>query len=148
MKAPTSYLEWVTVLKELKKDAIDYDLIDIIRQGKIEWQSGVAERFTNRFVEVINFRMNLASDRFQKNMANNRTGEIGVSQSLILLRKELMYLIKVIESLPIPNDISRMYQDLVKDQAKKIQKSLEDSAKLDNSGKLLSIIKNNKVDIF
>lgn len=55
---PTTYSEWTIVLNTLKDKVDDEAVLYAIEHGTIEWQSGVAERFSKKLIDVINFRMN------------------------------------------------------------------------------------------
>ena len=119
-----------------------------MQRGTIEWQSGVAERFAKKLIDVINYRMNAASDKFQKEMTRSNGQERAIVQALLALRKEMCFLSKAINLPAIPEKDRQQYHQLVISQANSMQTSLEDSAKKDRSGKLASIVRNNKVNAF
>ncbi len=145
---PRTYFEWVNILDILKSKSDDEAVLSAMQKGTIEWQSGVAERFTKKLVDVINHRLNAAADRFQKEMTHAYGQERVIVQALIALRKELSFLSEAINLPAIPEKDRPKYHKLVIDQANNMQNALEDSAKRDRSGKLASIIKNNKVNAF
>ena len=66
---PNTYSEWVTVLTDFKNKKNDEDVLRAMKAGSIQWQSGVAERFSRKLIEAVNFRMNAASDKFQKDLS-------------------------------------------------------------------------------
>ena len=45
MNAPHSYAEWSKILGFFKEKNMDSDILVAMKQGSIEWQAGVAERF-------------------------------------------------------------------------------------------------------
>lgn len=145
---PRIYAEWVAVLDMLKNKTDDESVLLAMQQGTIEWQSGVAERFTKKLIDVINYRMNSASDKFQKEMGRAYGQERAIVQALLALRKEMSFLSKAINLPAIPENDRQQYYQLVISQANSMQSSLEDSAKKDRSGKLASIVRNNKVNVF
>ncbi len=145
---PKTYSEWVAVLDMLKAKSDDEAVLNAMQKGTVEWQAGVAERFTKKLTDVINYRMNAATDKFQKEMAHSGGQERGIVQALLALRKELSFLSKAINLPAIPEEIRQQYCNLVIEQANKVQKALEDSAKNDRTGKLASIVRNNKVNTF
>ena len=145
---PRTYAEWVAVLDMLKSKADDESVLLAMQQGTIEWQSGVAERFAKKLIDVINYRMNSASDKFQKEMGRAYGQERAIVQALLALRKEMSFLSKAINLPAIPENDRQQYYQLVISQANSMQNSLEDSAKKDRSGKLASIVRNNKVNAF
>ena len=143
---PRTYAEWVAVLDMLKSKTDDESVLLAMQQGTIEWHSGVAERFTKKLIDVINYRMNSASDKFQKEMGRAYGQERAIVQALLALRKEMSFLSKAINLPAIPENDRQQYYQLVISQANSMQSSLEDSAKKDRSGKLASIVRNNKVN--
>ena len=60
----------------------------------------------------------------------------------------MCFLSKAINLPAIPEKDRQQYHQLVISQANSMQTSLEDSAKKDRSGKLASIVRNNKVNAF
>lgn len=145
---PHTYSEWVAVLDMLKDKVDDEGVLDAMHQGTIEWQSGVAERFARKLIDVINYRMNSASDKFQREMGRAYGQERSIVQALLALRKELCFLSKAINLPAIPEKDRQQYYQLVIAQANSMQNSLEDSAKKDRTGKLASIVRNNRVNSF
>lgn len=145
---PRTYSDWTAVLEMLKTKTDDEAVLSAMQRGTIEWQSGVAERFAKRLIDSINYRMNAASDRFQKEMSRSNGQERAIVQALLALRKEMRFLSKAIDLPAIPEKDRQQYRQLVINQANSMQSSLEDSAKRDRSGKLASIVRNNKVNAF
>ena len=148
MTAPSTYSEWVQILDMFKAKTDDEVVLDAMKQGRIEWQSGVAERFSSRLIEAVNSRMNAASDKFQKDMNRARGSEGAIVLALLALRKEMAFLSRAIDLPALPADQRQQYINLVLEQADNMQKSLEDSAKKDRSGKLSSIVRNHNVNAF
>ena len=60
----------------------------------------------------------------------------------------MAFLAEAINLPAIPDKERQHYLNLVIEQANSMQKSLEESAKQDRSGKMLSIIRNHKVNSF
>lgn len=145
MKTPMIYSEWVDILNILKNRTNDEEVLEVMKKGTIEWQSGVAERLTKRLINIVNERMQYAIDKYQSVKYYDERGFI---QSLLNLRKELKFLSEVLNIAIIPEKDREQYRDLVVNQANIIQNSLEKSAKNDHSGKLLSIVKNHRVNNF
>lgn len=146
--APHTYSEWSNVLATFKERVNDTDVLAAMKAGSIEWQSGVAERFSKKLIDAVNARMNMASDKFQKDMNRAGGNEGAIVQAILSLRKEMVFLADAI-NLPVLPDAERQhYVNLVLEQANNMQKSLEDSAKMDRSGKISSIVRNHKVNSF
>lgn len=145
---PKTYSDWVAVLDMLQEKSDDEAVLTAMQNGTIEWQTGVAERFARKLIDVINYRMNAAIDKFQKEMSRSNGQERAIVQALLALRKELCFLSKAINLPAIPEKDRKQYYDLVIRQADSVQSSLEDSARKDRSGKLASIVRKNRVNAF
>lgn len=147
IKVPHTYLDWINILTIFKNKTDDMEVLLAMKEGTIEWQSGVAERFTKKLIDAVNYRMNLASDKFQKDLSRAKGQECMIVQSLLSLRKEMSFLAQAIDLPILPERERQHYVNLVLEQANKMQSSLEDSAKNDRTGKMLSIVRNHKVNI-
>lgn len=145
---PKTYSDWAELLETFKSRTNDEEVLGAMQRGTVEWQSGVAERFAKKLVDAVNFRLNAATDRFQKEMSRSSGQERAIVQALISLRRELRFLADSVDLPAIPEKDRSKYRSLVVEQADSIQKSLEDSARNDRSGKLASIVRNNKVNTF
>ncbi len=144
---PKNYAEWSFMLDQLQQQTDDEEVLRAMQQGELVWQSGVAERFSKRLVEVVNQRMDGASDSFGRKTAKAGGNERVLVQALLDLRKEMKFLAEVMSLSVIPQDLRTQYVQLVKDQADRMQNSLEDSAKkTDRSGKVSSIVRNHPVN--
>ncbi len=147
-KAPHTYAEWVNIIDKLKAKTDDDEVLYAMKQGTIEWQTGVAERFLKKLADAINSRMNMASDKFQKAISRPNAEEREIVQALLSLRKEMAFLTGAVDLPALPENERSQYKQLVISQACKMQSSLEESAKKDRSGKLLTIVRNHKVNKF
>ena len=67
---------------------------------------------------------------------------------MIAMRKELSFLAEAVNIPAVPEEQRNQFVQIVRQQADSAQKSLEDSANHDRTGKLKSIIKNHKVNNF
>ena len=143
-KAPKIYADWVKVFNILKSGEDDENILALMQEGIVVWQSGVAERFLKRLVEAVNFRLNKATDNFQK---SRQTDENEIIQSLMQLRRELQFMLKVVDINAVPVKEKMELRNMIINQSNSIQESLEKSSESDRSGKLSSIIKNNKVTV-
>ena len=143
-KAPKIYADWVKVFNVLKSGEDDENILALMQEGIVVWQSGVAERFLKRLVDTVNFRLNRATDNFQK---AHQTDENEIIQSLMQLRRELQFILKTVDINAIPVKEKMELRNMIINQSNSIQESLEKSAESDRTGKLSSIIKNNKVTI-
>ena len=141
-KAPKIYADWIKVFDILKSGEDDEAILPLMQEGEIVWQSGVAERFLRKLVDTVNFRLNKAIDSFQK---SRQSDENEIVQSLMQLRRELQFMLKVVDINTVPVKEKTEFRNMIINQSNSIQESLEKSSESDRSGKLSSIIKNNKV---
>ncbi|WP_335932517.1 hypothetical protein [Fusobacterium polymorphum] len=141
-KAPKIYADWIKVFNVLKSGEDDEVILPLMQEGEIVWQSGVAERFIRKLVDTVNFRLDKAIDNFQK---SHRSDENEIIQSLMQLRRELQFMLKVVDINAVPVKEKTELRNMIINQSNSIQESLEKSSESDRSGKLSSIIKNNKV---
>ena len=141
-KAPKIYADWIKAFNVLKSGEDDEAILPLMQEGEIVWQSGVAERFLRKLVDTVNFRLNKAIDNFQK---SRQSDENEIVQSLMQLRRELQFMLKVVDINVIPVKEKMELRNMIINQSTSIQESLEKSSESDRSGKLSSIIKNNKV---
>ncbi|PHH98969.1 hypothetical protein [Fusobacterium polymorphum] len=143
-KAPKIYADWIKVFDILKSGEDDEVILPLMQEGEIVWQSGVAERFLRKLVDTVNFRLNKAIDSFQK---SRQSDENEIVQSLMQLRRELQFMLKVVDINTVPVKEKMELRNMIINQSNSIQESLEKSSESDRSGKLSSIIKNNKVTV-
>ena len=143
-KAPKIYADWIKVFNTLKSGENDETILPLMQEGEIVWQSGVAERFLRKLVDTVNFRLNKAIDSFQK---SRQSDENEIVQSLMQLRRELQFMLKVVDINAVPVKEKTELRNMIINQSTSIQESLEKSSESDRSGKLSSIIKNNKVTV-
>ena len=148
MNPPKTYSEWVTLLDMLRNKTDDAAVLGLMSRGNLAWQSGVAERFLQKLMETVNYRLNAASDKFDKD--NGRARDEGaVVRALLALRKDFKFLADLITNLnAVPEEQRQQIYQMVIDHANNVQRSLEDSAKSDRSGKMSSIVRNHKVNKF
>lgn len=144
---PHTYSQWIAALDTLQDGTNDSVILTEMRQGTLEWQTGVAERFSKKLTDVINARMNRASDRFGREMSHTHS-EGDIIRAILNLRREMCFLLQAIDLPVIPQELRTQYCDLVRKQADNMQKSLEDSAQKDRTGKMSSIVRNHKVNNF
>ena len=143
-KAPKIYADWIKVFNVLKSGEDDEVILPLMQEGEIVWQSGVAERFIRKLVDTVNFRLDKAIDNFQK---SHQSDENEIIQSLMQLRRELQFMLKVVDINAIPVKEKTELRNMIINQSNSIQESLEKSSESDRSGKLASIVKNNRVNV-
>jgi hypothetical protein len=146
MTIPQSYADWMKCFDEIKQGLKDEETVAIMEKGTLSWSSGVAERFSTQLFEVINIRIDGASKRFQRNMDMSRGNETAIVTALMGIKRELKFLKRLTNLSAIPEDKRTYFFQQIVNYAKNVQQSLENSAKNDRSGRLGSLIRNNRVD--
>jgi hypothetical protein len=146
IKPPKTYWEWVELLTWLQEYRNDPEVLTALKNGSIEWQVGVKERFVKKLIECINYRLKNAIQKLNQNLVHAMGKESRIVQVLISIRSELVFLSQVVNLKAIPDNERILYNQLLKQQADKIQNSLDDFAKVDRTGKMSSIVNNNRVN--
>lgn len=149
--APHTYAEWVNVLEIFKSKSDDFEVLEAMQNGTIEWQAGVADRFTKRLFEALNCRLSKATEKLNKELKRAGWSESALVQALLAARKEYAFLARAINLPALPEKDRGQYVQFVIDYANERQEQLEESArdnqrKNDRSGKLLSIVRKHKVN--
>ena len=143
-RAPKIYAEWIKIFDVLKTAEDDEQVLTLMQEGEIVWQSGVAERFLRKIVDAVNFRLNRAIDNFHK---APKVDENELIKAMMQLRKELQFMLKVVDIKALPAKEKSEISNMIIAQSNAIQDSLEKSSESDRSGKMASIIRNNKVNV-
>ena len=68
---PHTYAEWARLIERFRLREDRDEVLDAMRAGTLEWQTGVAERFTGRLLDAANSRLNSAADRFQRDLSRS-----------------------------------------------------------------------------
>ncbi len=144
---PSTYAAWSKLLDALEAKEDDEAVLAAMKAGTLSWQSGVADRFTDRLGRVLEGRINGGVDAFQKGMSRVHT-ENDIIRLLLALRKELAFLAEAADLPALPSDIREKFKSIVCETADGIQSSLEDSAKKDRSGRQQSLLRSTKVNSF
>lgn len=146
MIPPGSYAEWARCFDELRNGLDDEAVLAAMEKGTLSWSSGVAERFTVQLFEAINSRIDGASKKLQRNMDMARGNETAIVNSLLGMKREMKFL-KKLPALPaIPEDKRDCFSRQLSDYVRNTQECLEKSAKSDRSGRLGTLIRNNRID--
>lgn len=146
IQPPTTYSEWTDVLDALAEGRNDEEVLEAMQNGTLAWQSGVAVRFADQFMNVLNSRMKKAKDTFDTQMSRARGQERAIVQGITGLRRTFRFL-QTAASIPcVPDDYQAKFRALVQDAAAQTQQSLEQSARNDRTGRLAAVVRRNRVD--
>ncbi|MHC5227982.1 hypothetical protein ACYSNW_06830 [Enterococcus sp. LJL99] len=148
MNTPKTYSEWISLIEEFRNGSGEkvQQTVEVMKNGSLEWQSGVAERFMKHLNEAIDERLQQATQQFQRNFSRSNGSEREILQSLLTLRKELQFLQTAVDLPVLPEDVRQQLIGIMKEQRQQLQQSLEETAKSDRTGKLGSLVRNNRVD--
>ena len=138
---PSTYLEWVRYLELLQDEENIEEIISTMECGKLEWTSGVAERFTQRLCSVIELKLNETSVKLQHDLQNSESSEIHLGHALILARRKNEIVERIASLEVLPDEVKKLIHNMVITSISHMQESLMRSAKTDKSGRLLKIIK-------
>ncbi len=146
MKSPSTYLEWVECFDLAKEGTQDQEVLECIKNGSITLTGGVGGRIGKQLNDVIQIRLQRASDKFNRAISFNGGDMNMLTNSLLLLRKEFKFLIELIKFSGLPEKDVNMFVDAIKRQANLMQESLESTSKSDRTGMLGSIIRRNRIN--
>ena len=108
-----------------------------MQSGTLEWQSGVAERFSKKLIDSVN----------EQAISKSHGEEVAIIYAILALRKEMAFLAEAMNLPVLPDKDRQTYINFVLEQADKMQETLEKSASNEKSGKMRSIIRNNRINI-
>lgn len=144
MKAPTSYAEWSASIDALEAGLNDESVIQAMAQGNLSWTSGVANLFSERISGAFNTRLQHCAERMTRDLSQG-ADETTLVRALLDTRRSLSLLHRVAVIPSFPQMLTDHLCTEVKRYAERAQRSLEDSAKHDRSGKLISLIRHNNL---
>ena len=148
MKTPEIYSEWCEIFDKIETWEIghqDANVVEAMDKGNIRWVSSVAERVTQRLLNLVNDRLNKLNTFYAKRLMLAQNS-VDMEHLLILYRKELIFIKHMANLEMLPKELREMLTKEIMEVAKKAQKSLEDSSKKDLSGILKRIVTRNRID--
>ncbi len=148
MKPPATYAEWLDFLQAIKSEEIDEEMIAAMEQGRIEWTTGVAERFVQKVYDVMEIKLKSASNQFQLGLNRSGSEETQMVGAILTLRKRLSLCLRLAKLRAFPDEVQDALEKVVRDFAESAQDSLIESAKTDRTGRLRLLIKNNPITGF
>ncbi|MFD1417973.1 hypothetical protein [Companilactobacillus keshanensis] len=142
----STYREWVDLLKKFDTHKNDEQVLETAKNGTLVWQNGVADRFMKRLSKSINERMSGSVKDFEKQLGNQGIPEANFVKAVHRLKKEFETMRLLINIDAIPTEPKRKLVEILFNSRKDLQKNLEESAKKDTSGKMSSLVRNNRID--
>ncbi len=145
MNPPQIYYEWVQLLRMLRDRSNDETVIPLLQQGELVWQDGVAQRFVDKLLDLIDYRLDLATNRFQDIIDHGDNNAL--LSAISGFRTEFKRLTEIVDIPAIPGDNRDKLKQMIKSNADAVQDSLEKSAESDPTGKVKSLLMNNPVNV-
>lgn len=120
-----TYRTWVTCLTRFATG--DDVVLDEIATLQIDWQPGVAERFTARVAGAFQQRLEKLQSRLQRDLDAGFGDITGVGQSLSRARTQLVPLVRLSRLPSLPEQVQVLLRDELARILKEMDQSLERS---------------------
>jgi hypothetical protein len=145
MKPPTAYAEWIILLDRLRDENCDEEVLTAMESGKLEWTSGVADRFVSRLVDTVDFRLKRAAELLTRDLGRSQSESAHLTNAVLSARRRITFVMRLATLPLLPQYVREQIVGIVMGYAESAQKAMEDSAKHDRTGKVLSLIRNNAI---
>ncbi len=144
MTPPQTYAQWSDWLDRLSLGVEDEACLAQMAIGRMEWSGPSAKLFTQRLTEEYNRRLTHCATRLTQDLRAGND-EVSIVRAILDARSKLTFLDRLGRMPNLPQLLATHLQDEVKKYAERAQSSLEDSAKLDRTGRLASLLRNNSL---
>ena len=144
MEAPRTYAQWSQCLERLAAGNEDEACIHAMSQGELSWTGGVGPLFAERLADEFNARLTSCSDRLTRDLRQGRD-EASVVRAILNARHALFFLHRLARLPVFAQTLRTHLEDALRKFAERAQRSLEDSAKSDSSGRLGSVLRHNNL---
>ena len=141
----TSY-EWNKLLELIKEGSNDNEVLSAMQQGTIAWISSVANIFVKNLLSTVDFRLQKGLKKFQQSFNYVGNNEGAFILNIRNFKNEMRFLCQLVDLKCIPEEERVKYKKIIQDNADKIQENMEKAALVDKTGKILYIIKQNKIN--
>ena len=145
MNSPATYAEWAACCDRLLNTDADDDILAAMEGGHLEWTSGVAERITRRIYEVFDHKLKALAEEFHRDAAHSHGHETLLANSLLDIRKKLVPLARLAAMPAFPEVVRQSLKQSLLQFVERTQASLESSARTDRTGRLLDIVRRNRI---
>lgn len=140
MKPPTTYAGWVACLDALRKAENEEAILQALENGRLVWQSGVAERIVQAVNSLLEYRLKRIDQALQRDLQASRGQEGPIIGALTAARSGFTPLVRVANLPALPTEVRAVFTDMILQYGEQAQRSLEASAQQDRSGRLLSLV--------
>ena len=86
-KVPHTYNEWMNCLDAFRDEKMENEALYAMMQGSIEWQSGVAERFTKSIFDLIEYKLNIMQNNFNNRISKPAKSNMEIERNLICKKR-------------------------------------------------------------
>ncbi|MGG7213203.1 hypothetical protein ACQPUY_06240 [Clostridium nigeriense] len=148
LKVPHTYNEWMKCLDAFRDEKMENEALYAMMQGSIEWQSGVAERFTKSIFDLIEYKLNIMQNNFNNRISKPAKSSREIERNLLYARREFKRLMVFSEIKVFPQELCQHIESYITKTADAMQNSLLDSAKRDRTGVIASLVRKNPVNKF
>ncbi|HEX7863755.1 MAG TPA: hypothetical protein VF555_02335 [Variovorax sp.] len=143
-EGPRTYAQWSECLDRLALGTQDEACLSDMGRGELSWSGGVGPLFAQRLADEFNARLTRCSEHLTRDLRMG-ADEGSVVRAILNARQSLLFLHRLAQ-LPVFADTLRAHlTSEVRSFAERSQKSLEDSAQADHSGRLRLLLQNNNL---
>lgn len=144
MTAPQTYAQWSDWLDRLSQGIEDDLCLSLMAAGQMEWSGPSAKLFAQRLTEEYNRRLTHCAARLTQDLRVG-SSELAIVRAILDARSKLAFLDRLGRSPVLPQLLATHLQDEVNKYAQRAQSALEDSAKMDRTGHLATLLRNNSL---
>lgn len=148
LKVPHTYNEWMNCLDAFRDEKMESEALYAMMQGSIEWQSGIAERFTKSIFDLIEYKLNIMQNNFNNRISKPAKSNMEIERNLLYARREFKRLMVLSKIKVFPQELCQHIEGYITKTADAMQNSLLDSAKRDRTGVIASLVRKNPVNKF
>lgn len=146
VKTPTTYAEWLNCFDRFRDEQFEEEVIVAMKNGTIEWQSGVAERFTKSLFDLIDYKIEFIMKSMNMKFSKQLKSKLEIENALLHTRRSLKKLLIFSSMESIPKDLRKKIKKYIEDTADTIQSAILDSVERDRIGEMVVLVKNNAVN--
>ena len=148
MNIPNTYIEWVDAFDYISNNPRNDSYIDMLNQGSLDYDELLIARLRNEMLKCAFGRLEREVNKFSHSL-DQTTEYNDFSLKLGELKKEFQYAKRLITINIFPDNIKKEALDVLKSNADKVQRSMEEHTKLiDKTGAINSIVRNNPINKF
>jgi hypothetical protein len=145
VQAPTTYSEWISCFEILRNAGRDDELMEMISKGKVPFTQTIAQRFTGKMSEAISYRLEIAVDKFSKDLGRARGEENAIVQAILALRRQVSYLMRFVTAPVFPEQLRNKFKEEIEKNAQLLHDNLLEEVRKDPSGRLIRVVQHTPI---